>query len=116
MVTLFIVALLVLIFTWKTPRKKKREAEKRAELRKIQKTREEYYYREKNVSCEDGITRVYRNDMFGIIKQEIMVLHGHPIPPSLALLNREEILNRMESTNQLLHRTKVTMSNGKNII
>jgi len=106
MIILFVLALLVIIFTWKNPRQKKREAEKSAEVRKIQKEKEEYYYLKRNVICEDGITRVYRNDMFGIIKEETIVLYGHPLPPSLAFLNPEEYRTRMESTNQLLNRAK----------
>lgn len=80
MVALFIVALLVLIFTLKTSRKKKRKAEQIAELRKIREAEkqaeQEFLNREKSVLCEDGVTRIYKNSMFGILEDVLAHVKG----------------------------------------
>ena len=85
--------------------RKTREAEVREELRKTREAEVKHLNLEKNVLCEDGITRVYQNKMFGILKNELIVINGHPVPKGgvSSIPELEEARQRMlKLSNQVL--------------
>lgn len=80
MVVIYIISFLVILIMANYYRQKKNASEIRAEHRKTREAEVKHLNLEKNVLCEDGITRVYQNKMFGILKNELIVINGHPVP------------------------------------
>ena len=80
MVTLFITSALIILYTVYYYRVKKKTEEKRAERRKIKQVEQEFLNREKSVLCEDGVTRIYKNSMFGILEDVLADIKGNPEP------------------------------------
>ncbi len=76
MVIVIILSVIVIFFTVTGYRQKKQAAEERIKQNKIRAAEEEFLNLEKNVLCEDGITRVYRNRMYGLIKEEVINIEG----------------------------------------
>ena len=71
-------SVIVILFTILSVRQKKQAAEERIKQNKIRAAEEEFLNLEKNVLCEDGITRVYRNRMYGLIKEEVINIKDCP--------------------------------------
>lgn len=97
----------MIFFTILSARRKKQAREERIEERikqnKIRAAEEEFLNLEKNVRCEDGITRVYRNRMYGLLKEEVIYIGGCP-EPSYALrhIDQEQYNRQLMNVNQVL--------------
>lgn len=103
MVILIILSVIVIFFTVTGYRQKKQAAEERIKQNKIRAAEEEFLNLEKNVLCEDGITRVYRNYMYGLLKEEVINIKGC-LEPSDALryIDQEQYNRQLMNVNQVL--------------
>ncbi len=107
MVILIILSVIVIFFTILSARRKKQARKERIEERikqnKIRAAEEEFLNLEKNVLCEDGITRVYRNYMYGLLKEEIINIKGCPEPSyALRYIDQERYNTKLMNVNQVL--------------
>ena len=105
MVVIYIISFLVILIMANYYRQKKNASEIRAEHRKTREAEVKHLNLEKNVLCEDGITRVYQNKMYGILKNELIVINGHPVPKGgvSSIPQLEEARQRMlKLSNQVL--------------
>lgn len=91
MVVIYIVSFLVILIMANYYRQKKKTVEIRTELRKIREAKEKHLKLEKNVLCEDGVTRVYHNKMYGIIKEEIISVCGYPKGDKSSMMNSAQL-------------------------
>ena len=103
MVILIILSVIVIFFTITGYRQKKQATEERIKQNKIRAAEEEFLNLEKNVLCEDGITRVYRNYMYGLIKEEVINIEGCPEPRyALRYIDQEQYNRQLMRVNQVL--------------
>ena len=91
MVVIYTISFLVILIMANYYRQKKKTVEIRTELRKIREAKEKHLKLEKNVLCEDGVTRVYHNKMYGIIKEDIISVYGYPKGEKSSIVNSAQL-------------------------
>ena len=78
---LLIFASYLLIIRTKVKREKEKERKAKEERRRRKEAEEKHINIEKSILCGDGITRIYKNSMYGILKESVIFIGGNPYPP-----------------------------------